>query len=76
MMMIEIVRYDVNARHFVSAGCYVNLEPEWLGMKYWVNDTTLTINSIPYGYKMNQFTVNPEGTHRLLSYVHFGVTFI
>jgi len=62
LQLISFLRYDVHERHYVSANCYVSMEPEWLGMAYWVNDTRLSVLDIPYGYKMNQFTINPEGT--------------
>jgi hypothetical protein len=29
--------YDVYARHYISPTCYINLEPEWLDMKYWID---------------------------------------
>jgi len=53
---------DVHERHYVSANCFTNLEPEWLYMKYWVNSTVRTVPNIPFGYKLDQFTINANGS--------------
>jgi len=53
--------YRVNAEHYISAGCYINIEPEWLGMQYYFPSTPSVVTDIPRGYKLNQFTVNPVG---------------
>lgn len=45
----------------MSADCYISLEPEWIGMAYWINTTNVTVKNIPFGYRMNQFTINPDG---------------
>eukprot|EP01125_Pyxidicula_operculata_P011693 TRINITY_DN382_c0_g1_i1.p1 TRINITY_DN382_c0_g1~~TRINITY_DN382_c0_g1_i1.p1 ORF type:complete len:980 (-),score=272.25 TRINITY_DN382_c0_g1_i1:188-3127(-) len=52
---------DVNSRHWVTSTCYINMDPAWIGMEYYISDATEIIHSIPRGYKMNQFTVNPAG---------------
>jgi hypothetical protein len=88
-----IADQDVYERHWVSAACYINLEPEWLQMKYYVNPgmscrtddifssllfffvlcywrfvtylldaNRRTIQNIPFGYKLNQFTINTFGS--------------
>lgn len=47
--------------HYVSPTCYINLEPEWIGMQYYINSTAVVLPDIPRGFKLNQFTINPDG---------------
>lgn len=55
--------YDVNERHFVSSNCYINLEPDWIKMEYFIDSANITTNitDIPFGFTFEQFTVNPVG---------------
>jgi glutathionyl-hydroquinone reductase len=52
---------DVNERHFISPVCFINLEPEWIATVYWNSNNTKNVTDIPFGYQMNQFTINPAG---------------
>jgi len=59
-----ITETDVHLRHWISSTCYINLEPSWLGFQYWIDMEAITqeVSDIPYGYKINQFTINTKGT--------------
>jgi len=52
---------DVSSRNWISSDCYINLEPGWIDASYYIYDNSQVIRDIPRGYKLNQFTVNPEG---------------
>jgi len=53
--------YRVNAEHYISPTCYINIEPEWLGMNYYFSSTPTVIPNVPRGFSLNEFTVNPAG---------------
>jgi len=53
--------YDMNSYNYITSTCYINLEPGWLDLTYYIPNNTAVIPNIPRGYKMNQFTINPAG---------------
>jgi len=59
---ISLNNADVNERHWVSFDCYVNVIPEWIGMQYYINQSTArNLQNIPFGFKTKHFTVNTFG---------------
>eukprot|EP01130_Rhizamoeba_saxonica_P001444 TRINITY_DN11301_c0_g1_i1.p1 TRINITY_DN11301_c0_g1~~TRINITY_DN11301_c0_g1_i1.p1 ORF type:complete len:951 (-),score=200.62 TRINITY_DN11301_c0_g1_i1:32-2776(-) len=59
----KISNVDFHSRHYVTKTCFVNMEPEWLGMDYYDTpvDDQYVINDIPHGFYANQFTFNTGG---------------
>eukprot|EP01125_Pyxidicula_operculata_P004674 TRINITY_DN1755_c0_g1_i1.p1 TRINITY_DN1755_c0_g1~~TRINITY_DN1755_c0_g1_i1.p1 ORF type:complete len:960 (+),score=259.04 TRINITY_DN1755_c0_g1_i1:141-3020(+) len=57
----DYTTFDISTRHQVSASCYINVDPGWLGLSYYINNNPRVIPKIPSGYRINQFTINPEG---------------
>lgn len=53
--------WDVNIRHWISDTCYMNLEPQWIGLEYSYKKVENVTTGVPRGYKLNQFTINPDG---------------
>eukprot|EP01130_Rhizamoeba_saxonica_P018995 TRINITY_DN9717_c0_g1_i1.p1 TRINITY_DN9717_c0_g1~~TRINITY_DN9717_c0_g1_i1.p1 ORF type:complete len:946 (-),score=206.97 TRINITY_DN9717_c0_g1_i1:43-2880(-) len=67
---IDIVtNVEPTEKHYITANCFVSLDPDWLGMEYYVPDNGDVISSIPFDFKMNQFSVNLNG--ELASYIEY-----
>eukprot|EP01124_Arcella_intermedia_P035911 TRINITY_DN9272_c0_g2_i1.p1 TRINITY_DN9272_c0_g2~~TRINITY_DN9272_c0_g2_i1.p1 ORF type:complete len:1004 (-),score=188.51 TRINITY_DN9272_c0_g2_i1:59-3070(-) len=56
-----VTNFDVYLRHYVGPTCYTNIEPAWLELDYYVPPLDRQIPNIPRGFKLQQFTVNPDG---------------
>eukprot|EP01124_Arcella_intermedia_P035910 TRINITY_DN9272_c0_g1_i2.p1 TRINITY_DN9272_c0_g1~~TRINITY_DN9272_c0_g1_i2.p1 ORF type:complete len:1006 (-),score=213.10 TRINITY_DN9272_c0_g1_i2:64-3081(-) len=53
--------YDTLYYHWVSPNCYMNIEPTWIELEYYVPPNNKSIPNIPRGFQLNQFTINPYG---------------
>jgi len=69
---ISIPHAEVFQRNWVTATCYMNIDPGWLDLAYYVNPPLVTIPNIPRGYQLNQFTINLYG--ELASSIEFVYT--
>jgi len=58
---MSLANTDVYLYHWVSPTCYINIEPGWMDLDYWVDPPLATIPNIPRGFQLNQFTINPAG---------------
>jgi len=57
----SVASSDVFSRHWISSTCYINLEPGWLDLDYYVAPPLAVIPFVPRGYILTQFTINLDG---------------